>query len=56
MCKSSKHSLRLLFIGAICLFVADMPSWAQDPELAFEQVVGHPRGLPQLPPQGPGAK
>ena len=28
------------------------PSRAQDPELAFEQVVGHPRGLPQLPPQG----
>ena len=31
-------------------------SRAQDPELAFEQVVGHPRGFPQLPPQGPGAK
>ena len=25
---------------------------AQDPELAFEQVVGHPRGLPHLPPEG----
>jgi hypothetical protein len=25
---------------------------AQDPDVAFEQVVGHPRGLPQLPPQG----
>jgi hypothetical protein len=52
MCKSSKHSLRFLLVGAICLFVADMPSWAQDPELAFDRVVGHPRGLPQLPPQG----
>jgi hypothetical protein len=52
MCKSSKHSLRLLLIGIICPFVADMPTRAQDPELAFDQVVGHPRGLPQLPPQG----
>ena len=34
-----------------CLLVG-LPSRAQDPELAFDQVVGHPRGLPQLPPQG----
>jgi hypothetical protein len=25
---------------------------AQNREFAFEQIVGHPRGLPQLPPQG----
>ena len=25
---------------------------SQDPRLAFDQIVGHPRGLPQLPPQG----
>jgi len=29
-----------------------MPSLAQDPQFAFDQVVGQPRGLPQLPPQG----
>jgi hypothetical protein len=29
-----------------------MASLAQERELAFEQIVGHPRGLPQLPPQG----
>jgi len=29
-----------------------MPSRAQDPQFAFDQVVGQPRGLPQLPPQG----
>jgi hypothetical protein len=52
MCKSGKHSLRFLLVGIISLFVADMPTRAQDPELAFDQVVGHPRGLPQLPPQG----
>ena len=47
-----KHSLGFLLLGVVCQFVADFPSQAQDPELAFEQVVGHPRGLPQLPPQG----
>jgi hypothetical protein len=46
----------LLLLGSM-LFVACSlgslwPSRAQDPELAFEQIVGHPRGLPQLPPQG----
>jgi hypothetical protein len=34
------------------MFVLGMPSFAQDGHLAFDQVVGHPRGLPQLPPQG----
>jgi hypothetical protein len=28
------------------------PTLSQDPRLAFDQIVGHPRGLPQLPPQG----
>jgi hypothetical protein len=52
MGNSSKHALRFLLMGIICLSVADIPTQAQDPELAFDQVVGHPRGLPQLPPQG----
>jgi len=29
-----------------------MATLAQEREPAFEQIVGHPRGLPQLPPQG----
>jgi hypothetical protein len=29
-----------------------MRSHAQDPQFAIDQVVGQPRGLPQLPPQG----
>jgi hypothetical protein len=39
----------------VCLagaVVVGAPSLAQDPDLAFDQVVGQPRGLPQLPPQG----
>lgn len=52
MCKVVNHAVRFLLLGISCLFVADMPTQAQDPELAFDQVVGHPRGLPQLPPQG----
>ena len=44
-------SLGLAFIVGI-----DKPTRSQDRRLAFEQIVGHPRGLPQLPPQGAGAK
>lgn len=51
MRKSSLVSLGCLVFLA-CALAIRMPSRAQDPELAFEQVVGHPRGLPQLPPQG----
>jgi hypothetical protein len=32
--------------------VVQIPSQAQVPDLAFDQVVGQPRGIPQLPPQG----
>jgi hypothetical protein len=35
-----------------CAVVFGMPSLAQDPDLAVDQIVGQPRGLPQLPPQG----
>jgi hypothetical protein len=36
------------------VFVAGFykPTLSQGPRLAFDQIVGHPRGLPQLPPQG----
>ena len=36
----------------VLVFHSGTPARAQDPELAFEQVVGHPRGLPHLPPEG----
>jgi hypothetical protein len=52
MRKSSKISLRFFLLLLPCALVMGIRSRAQDPELAFEQVVGHPRGLPQLPPQG----
>jgi hypothetical protein len=38
-------------VGAFVLAVAK-PTLSQDPGFNFDQVVGHPRGLPQLPPQG----
>jgi len=51
MRKSALIVLGLILFLASALVVRS-PSRAQDPEMAFEQVVGHPRGLPQLPPQG----
>jgi hypothetical protein len=51
MRKFSLVSLGTLLVIA-CALGTRASSHAQDPELAFEQVVGHPRGLPQLPPQG----
>jgi hypothetical protein len=49
---SSANSVRvgLLLLSGVC--AAGLPSHAQGPPLAFEQIVGQPRGLPQLPPQG----
>ena len=38
--------------GCAFVLLAPKPTLSQDPRLAFDQVVGHPRGLPQLPPQG----
>jgi hypothetical protein len=45
------------FVGSLlgflpCAVLLGMPSHAQDPQFAFDQVLGQPRGLPQLPPQG----
>jgi len=42
--------LVLLFLSC-CLLPGDMAT-AQDRDVAFQAVVGQPRGLPQLPPQG----
>jgi hypothetical protein len=45
--------VKAVFSGITCAFMLGLPSLAQqDRRLAFEQVVGQPRGLPQLPPQG----
>ncbi len=49
---SSRSRLRFLLLFLPCALVLGMPSLAQDPDLAFQQIVGQPRGLPQLPPQG----
>jgi hypothetical protein len=48
----SQLSLGFLLPLLACGLLVGIPSRAQDPELAFEQVVGHPRGLPHLPPEG----
>ncbi|MFI5456010.1 MAG: hypothetical protein ACHRXM_11230 [Isosphaerales bacterium] len=52
MRKSSRCLVRSLWFCLPCALLLGMPSLAQDPQFAFDQVVGQPRGLPQLPPQG----
>src|SRR6516162_9994910 len=42
----------LLLLAGALLCCVERPTLSQDRRLAFDQVVGHPRGLPQLPPQG----
>jgi hypothetical protein len=42
----------LIALGFVFAFGIEKPTQAQNPPLAFDQIVGHPRGLPQLPPQG----
>ncbi len=44
--------IRRLLLCLPLSLVLGIPSSAQDPPLAFDQVAGHPRGLPQLPPHG----
>jgi hypothetical protein len=52
MPESRRTSVRLLLFCLPCALVLGMPSAAQDPGLVLDQIVGHPRGLPQLPPDG----
>jgi hypothetical protein len=52
MRRSRRLGPRSLVLGLWCALLPALGSLAQDPDLAFEQVVGHPRGLPNLPPQG----
>ncbi|MGP0062088.1 MAG: hypothetical protein ACLQGP_00615 [Isosphaeraceae bacterium] len=43
---------RVLVLGLTCVMVPTMATLGQQRDPAFDQVVGNPRGLPQLPPQG----
>jgi hypothetical protein len=52
MRKPGRLWLQILFWGLPGIFAAGFPSHAQNPPLAFDQIVGQPRGLPELPPQG----
>jgi hypothetical protein len=54
MRKRTRRRERFALFLFACTFVLAMskPTLSQNPRLAFDQVVGHPRGLPQLPPQG----
>ena len=52
MRKSRRCLVGSLFFTIPCALLLGMPSHAQDPQFGFDQVVGQPRGLPQLPPQG----
>jgi hypothetical protein len=51
MGKSRRVWPRLLVLWVSCALGPGMASLLAQ-ELAFEQIVGHPRGRPQLPPQG----
>ena len=56
MRKSRRFLLRSLLFGLPCALLLGMPSLAQDPEFAFDQVVGHPAAFLSFPPKEPGAK
>ncbi len=51
---SRRHRDGIAFFFLVGVFVVAFtkPTLSQDPGFNFDQVVGHPRGLPQLPPQG----
>jgi hypothetical protein len=42
----------LVLLGFAFVVGINKPTLSQDRRLAFDQIVGQPRGLPQLPPQG----
>ena len=52
MRQSMRLRIKILFAGVALALALGLPSAAQDRRVAFDQVVGQPRGLPQLPPQG----
>src|SRR6185437_5420933 len=52
MRKAGELWLRFLLLGLSATLVPTMATLAQPQDPAFEQIVGNPRGLPHLPPQG----
>ena len=52
MRQSRKVWPRFLVMGISCALIPAMGTLAQQLDPAFNQVVGNPRGLPHLPPQG----
>jgi hypothetical protein len=52
MHQSRKLWLRFLVMGLTCVLIPTVATLAQQLDPAFNQVVGFPRGLPHLPPQG----
>jgi len=52
MRETRKFWPRFLALGLSCAMVPAMATLAQDPDPAFDQIVGNPRGMPNLPPQG----
>jgi hypothetical protein len=52
MRRSRQFWARFLVLGISCALVPTMATLAQQRDPAFDQVVGNPRGLPHLPPQG----
>ena len=43
---------RFLVLGVCCALVPGLTSRGQERPPAFEQIVGRPRGVPQLSPEG----
>src|ERR1700722_13883803 len=52
MRETRKFWPRFLVLGLSCAMIPARATLAQDPDPVFDQIVGNPRGLPQLPPQG----
>ena len=51
--RDARRCGRELILAFLSLgFLASGTATAQNPDVAFDAVVGQPRGLPQLPPQG----
>jgi hypothetical protein len=47
-----RDGISLFLLVCACVLAYSKPTLSQDPRFNFDQLVGHPRGLPQLPPQG----
>jgi len=52
MREARKFWVRFLAMGISCALVPAIATLARQQDPAFDQIVGNPRGLPHLPPQG----